>query len=107
MPKSSARLIVAMDSWSSCGPQLDSHCPPPIAQAPRPTGVICIPVLPNCFFCILFSFSHAKHVTLLSQNCFVSRFLVSLSVSHRVDENLAPYRLIISLLSVNQYSVSC
>src|SRR5258708_33066783 len=29
-----------MESASSCGPQANSHPPPPRAQAPKPTGVI-------------------------------------------------------------------
>ena len=47
IPSSSARSIAATDSSSSCGPQPNSQPPPPIAQAPKPTRVIRIPVVPS------------------------------------------------------------
>jgi hypothetical protein len=40
------------------------------------------------------------HHTLLSQNRFRAD-------PHRVGENVDPFRLIVSLLSVNQYSAPC
>src|SRR5579875_2469244 len=39
--------MAAMDSSSSCGPQEKAQPPPPAAQAPNPTRVMSIPVLPR------------------------------------------------------------
>src|SRR6266536_4131619 len=55
--------MAATDCSSSCGPQPNSHPPPPIAQAPNPTRVICMPVWPswaffNCVLCISGLLSH-------------------------------------------------
>src|SRR5437762_10748328 len=40
MPSSSARWIAATDALSSWSPQPNSQPEPPMAQAPKPTGVI-------------------------------------------------------------------
>src|SRR5579883_863936 len=48
MPRLSARLMAAIDSSSSCGPQPNCQFPPPMAQVPKPIGVICISVFPSC-----------------------------------------------------------
>src|SRR5712692_5430886 len=42
--------MAAMESASSCGPQANSHPPPPRAQAPKPKGVILMSEFPN--FCV-------------------------------------------------------
>src|ERR1700690_1805658 len=47
MPSSSARRIAAIDASSGCGPQPNSHPPPPMAHAPNPTLVISRPVAPS------------------------------------------------------------
>src|SRR5947208_2584838 len=47
-----ARWMVAIDSLSSCEPQPNCQLPPPIAQAPRPMGVISMPVFPNVRVCM-------------------------------------------------------
>src|SRR5881227_4268005 len=39
-PSSSARWIAATDCLSSCSPQPNSQPDPPIAQAPKPIGVM-------------------------------------------------------------------
>src|SRR3712207_8748225 len=43
-------------SSSSCGPHAAAQPPPPIAQAPKPMGVISIPVLPNLAVCKVASY---------------------------------------------------
>src|SRR4051794_19631066 len=48
MPWSSAAWIAAIDSLSSCGPQLNFPFGPPIAQAPKPIVVSCGPCDPSC-----------------------------------------------------------
>src|SRR6267143_5415941 len=62
MPSSSARCIAAADALSSCSPQPNSQPEPPMAQAPKPIGVINKSELPSCFV-------------------FISIFLSSLSCS--------------------------
>src|SRR5450755_4302689 len=52
MPRLRARLMVAIDSWSSCAPQPLSQPLPPMAQVPSPIGVISISVLPSRRVCI-------------------------------------------------------
>ena len=47
MPSAKAWRIVAIDSSSSCVPHACHQPAPPIAHAPRPTRVICIPVRPS------------------------------------------------------------
>src|SRR5689334_5957203 len=42
--------MAAIDSSSSCAPQLHSKPPPPSAHAPKPTRVISIPVAPKAAF---------------------------------------------------------
>src|SRR5437762_5337075 len=49
MPSSSARWIAATDALSSWSPQPNSQPEPPMAQAPKPTGVIDKSELPSCF----------------------------------------------------------
>jgi hypothetical protein len=41
-----------MESLSSCEPQAKAHPPPPMAQAPKPTGVIIKSELPSLRVCI-------------------------------------------------------
>src|SRR3954451_19455610 len=48
MPWSSAAWIAAIDSLSSCGPQLNFPLGPPTAQAPKPIVVSCGPCEPSC-----------------------------------------------------------
>src|SRR5437588_2303630 len=48
MPRSSARLIAAIDSPSSWEPQPNCQPPPPTAQLPKPRGVMDSSVVPNC-----------------------------------------------------------
>src|SRR5918997_5624625 len=50
MPSSTARLMASTASSSSCGPQAAAQPLPPMAQLPKPIGVISIPVLPNSRF---------------------------------------------------------
>src|SRR5260370_10507989 len=47
MPRASACRMAAIESASSCFPQPKDQPEPPIAQAPNPVRVICIPVLPS------------------------------------------------------------
>ena len=47
MPRSAAWRIAAIDCLSSWLPQPTAQSPPPIAQAPRPTGVMCMSVRPS------------------------------------------------------------
>ena len=47
IPSSKPRRIVAMDSSSSCAPHACHQPAPPMAHAPMPTRVICIPVRPS------------------------------------------------------------
>src|SRR5579862_644856 len=47
MPNSSACLIVARESESSCGPHPKDQPPPPTAQEPNPTVVILSPLEPS------------------------------------------------------------
>src|SRR3981189_2744063 len=49
MPRSSARWIASMESWSSCAPQANSQSPPPMAHAPKPMRVMSRPELPSFF----------------------------------------------------------
>src|ERR1700722_3315728 len=42
-----------MESLSSCAPQAKAHPPPPMAQAPKPTGVIIKSEFPSLRVCIL------------------------------------------------------
>ncbi len=51
MPRSTARVIAAMESASSCGPQPNIQSPPPIAQAPKPMTVISRSELPSRRVC--------------------------------------------------------
>ena len=46
-PSSSARLIVASDTSSSCAPQPNAQFGPPMDQVPNPKRVMFIPVLPS------------------------------------------------------------
>ena len=46
-PRSTARRIAATDSVSSCGPQPPDQPVPPTAQAPKPTRVMSMPVVPK------------------------------------------------------------
>ena len=46
-PHSSARRIAAMEAASSCGPQANSHWPPPAAQLPKPRTVMSRSELPR------------------------------------------------------------
>ena len=39
--------MAAIESWSSCDPQANSQPEPPIAQAPKPIGVMCKSVSPS------------------------------------------------------------
>src|SRR5438067_1879054 len=39
--------MAATESASSCGPQANAQPPPPIAQAPKPIGVMCRSELPS------------------------------------------------------------
>src|SRR5438477_8348510 len=48
-PSSSARWIAAIDALSSCSPQPNSQPEPPIAHAPKPTGVMDKSELPSFF----------------------------------------------------------
>src|SRR6266581_8767294 len=41
--------MAAMDALSSCSPQANSQPAPPMAQAPKPTGVMNKSELPSCF----------------------------------------------------------
>jgi hypothetical protein len=55
--ESSPRICqMAVNRVSSCGPQPNSQPPPPIAQAPRPIGVISRSLFPSFRFCIMGSF---------------------------------------------------
>jgi hypothetical protein len=47
IPDATACRIAATDSSSSCGPHAAAQSPPPIAQAPNPTLVISMPVVPS------------------------------------------------------------
>src|SRR6185436_7942366 len=51
MPRSTARWIAFTESASSCGPQPNIQSPPPMAQAPKPTSVICRSELPSRRVC--------------------------------------------------------
>src|SRR4029450_11803960 len=51
MPRSTARVMAAIESVSSCGPQPNIQAPPPIAQAPKPTTVISRSELPSRRVC--------------------------------------------------------
>src|SRR5271166_6511654 len=48
--------MASMDSLSSCEPQANCQPEPPIAQAPKPTRVMCKSELPSLRVCISISF---------------------------------------------------
>src|ERR1700751_3481011 len=48
MPLSSASRIAATESWSSWAPQANPQPEPPMAQAPKPIGVMYRSEFPNC-----------------------------------------------------------
>src|ERR1700682_5517440 len=62
MPRSSARLIAAIDSRSSCEPQPNCQPPPPTAQLPKPRGVMNKSVFPNCRVCIFLILTYLKAI---------------------------------------------
>src|SRR2546426_6867423 len=47
-PRSRPAWMASMESLSFCGPQANSHFPPPIAHEPRPIRVICKSLFPSC-----------------------------------------------------------
>src|ERR1700735_3531446 len=47
MPRSTAWRMAAMESLCSCAPQPTAQSGPPMAHAPKPTGVMCMSVRPS------------------------------------------------------------
>src|SRR2546427_9855339 len=76
MPAFSASWIAARESMSSWPPQANPQPPPPIAQAPKPIGVMNRSEFPSCLvFMVVISFSLRKHVicSRLSANRYIPR----------------------------------